>query len=201
MLGVFHLRANEMDNTYSCLNSITEIQHTKINEKALYTSKDNFIWLEADQIVLQNNERAMLFPTKLKNGLNVISLANNKGRELEIVCINKSGKLNYIDSYGSDCLNQNKTDYFQTISYAKESFESTDPISNKIYLELNKLRVSFKKNVNRNKCEKYISTFKDCYQNFSKLQGKNKIPQTENRYLFVLKELRKTLISQCQVAS
>tara|TARA_B100001971_G_scaffold129103_1_gene119120 strand:+ start:176766 stop:177398 length:633 start_codon:yes stop_codon:yes gene_type:complete len=201
MIGLYQAQANELDQTLTCLDSITQIQHTQITEKTVFTPKKRLMWLEDNSLIMQNNERATVFDLNLKQGLNVISLANNKGKELEVVCINKMGTSQYIDSFGDACMMQNKTQFFQTISYANDSFESNDPISNKIFEGLNKLRISFKKNVNRNKCEQYMNTFQNCYKNFSLMQGSNKIPRTENRYLFVLKELRRTLLSQCQLAS
>lgn len=200
MLGIFNLRANELESSYTCLNKLSDTQYTDINEKAYYTPEKNLIWIEENKIILQKSERAIIFDLKLKQGLNVVSLANNKGRELQLVCISKQGDNTYIDSYGDNCLMMNKTKFSQSISYANESFESTDPISHKIYDGLNQLRISFKSNVNRNKCESYMNTFQSCYKNFTKLSGKNKIPRTERRYLFVLKEIRRTLLSQCQSA-
>ena len=205
MLGLFQLRAAEISKndqaTLSCLDSITKVQHTSVDKKTVYTKNNNLLWLDDEKMIIQDSERAYSFKIKLKSGLNIVSLANNKGRELETVCINKLGNVSYIDSYGEACLSQSKTKYFQSISYAKNSYESKDPISNKIFSRLNQLRISFKKNINRNKCDDYINTFQSCYKNFSLMQGENRIPNTEIRYLFVLKELRKTLLSQCQVAS
>lgn len=200
MIGLFNLRANELQSSYSCLDSLKQTQYTKVSDRAFYTPKKNLIWIENNKLVFQQSERAIIFKLKLKKGLNVISLANKKGRELQTVCINREGRNSYIDSVGNDCLLMNKTSFNQNIIYASESFETTDPLSHKIYDSLNQLRISFKSNVNRNKCETYMSTFQSCYKNYTKLVGKNKIPRTQMRYLFVLKELRQTLVSQCQEA-
>ena len=189
-----------LDSSKSCLGSIQNNIFTPVTEKFYLSSSDKVMWLRDGHLVYQSEERATIFPLKLKRGLNLVSLANNRGRELEVVCIQKEKKSQYIHSVGSDCISMTKSNFAQTISYSSENYESNDLISNKIFNHLNKLRVSFKSNVNRKMCDEYIQTYKQCLSNFSQLAGKNTIPRTEIRYEFVLREIRKTLASQCRKA-
>jgi hypothetical protein len=189
-----------LESSKSCLGSIQENIYTPIDEKFYLSSSNKVMWLRKDILVYQGEERATIFPLKLRRGLNLVSLANNKGRELETVCIQKEKKSQYIYSVGADCIGMTKGNFTQTISYADMNYESNDLISNKIFNHLNELRVSFKSNVNRKKCDEYIQTYQSCLSNFSQLAGKNSIPKTETRYEFVLREIRKTLVSQCRKA-
>jgi len=189
-----------LETSKNCLETINESFHLSITQDAKATSDNKLVWIEDDNLIYQSSERATIFKLKLSRGLNLISLANNKGRELEIVCIQKEGRLTYIDSIGSSCMSKTKKKYKQTISYAGENYESNDLISNKIFKHLNDLRISFKNNVNRKMCDSYIDTYKKCFFNYSNLTGKSTIPRTEARYRFVLKELGRTLKSQCQKA-
>lgn len=197
-----HLQANELslfDSSKACLENIDNNIYTRIDEQAKVSNKKLF-WIEKKNLILQEEERATIFKLKLAKGLNVVTLASKRGQEIATVCVQRQSNLIYIDSIGEKCFSKTKSNFYQSIIYPHTSYESNDLISNKIFSHLNTLRNNFKKQINRTLCEDYIQTYKSCLHNYSELNGKNTIPKTESRYQFVLSEIRKTLISQCQNA-
>lgn len=182
----------------SCLKKLDERLNVSAANK-VFALNDQSVWFNAkfSKIVLQQEERSLIFVPKLKEGKNAVYLRNRKGKKLAQVCLEKSGGFVYIQSVNETCANQmDLTKNVLAVSPAA-TYENMDLLGDQIFHRLRRFNANLERAVNAQKCDAYVDLYSSCAASYNKLASGRKIAAVGNRYQYALKEMRLALFKTC----
>ena len=192
-----------LEEATQCLQSLDQRLNISASKKVFALDEGDLrqgsLWHSEkfSKLVLQKQERSLIFSPKLAEGKNRIVLFDNKGEEQAQVCLEKRGSFVYIQSVNEEC-QELMSESVKKPAYAQVSYENLDLLGDQIHLRLERLNQNLAKNLNVKKCEQFVSIYRSCADSYNQLTGSRNIASAENRYQFSLRRLRARLQKSCK---